>query len=176
MTQKDFIPYLQKSCHLDRQQCAVLLNAVGKLMAQAGVEQIPVTLPGLGTFASHKHPEYIANDPETGQQTLFPPRITYRMQVEEEGVGREWLDRQLAESTKTPIEEASRFVAALAKSILTVLGRGEEVEVKGIGTFRTINSNQGEIQRVAYTPDEQMKELVNAPFNFFEPVIINQKI
>ena len=102
MTQKDFTTYLQKSCHLDRQQCAVLLNAVGKLMAQAGVEQIPVTLPGLGTFVSHKHPEYIANDPETGQQTLYPPRITYRMQVEEEGVGREWLDRQLAESTKTP--------------------------------------------------------------------------
>ena len=109
MTQKDFIPYLQKSCHLDRQQCAVLLNAVGRQMANAGVEQIPVTLPGLGTFASHKHPEYIANDPEMGQQTLYPPRITYRMQVEEEGVGREWLDRQLAESTKTPIEEASRF-------------------------------------------------------------------
>ena len=57
MTQKDFIPYLQKSCHLDRQQCAVLLNAVGRQMASAGVEQIPVTLPGLGTFASHKHPD-----------------------------------------------------------------------------------------------------------------------
>ena len=54
-----------------------------------------IPLPGLGTFVSHKHPEYIANDPETGQQTLYPPRITYRMQVEEEGVGREWLDRQL---------------------------------------------------------------------------------
>ena len=63
----------------------------------------------------------------------------------------------------------------IRQSILAVLARGEEVEVKGIGTFRTINSNQGEIQRVAYTPDEQMKELVNAPFNFFEPVTINQK-
>ncbi len=175
MTQKDFSTYLQKSCHLDRQQCALLLNAVGRQMAKAGVEQIPVTLPGLGTFTSHKHPEYLEEDPATGRQTLYPPRITYRMQGEEEGAGRDWLDGQLAETTKTPVEEANHFVSSLAKGILTILARGEEVEVKGIGTFRTINSNQGEIQRVAYTPDEQMKELVNAPFNCFEPVTIYQK-
>ena len=175
MTQKDFSTYLQKSCHFDRQLCALLLNALGKQMANAGVEQIPVTLPKLGTFVSHKHPEYIKDDPETGQQTLYPPRITYRMQSEDEGATSNWIDQQLAETTKTSIEETSHFVKSLVNCILSVLARGEEVEVKGIGTFRTINSNQGEIQRVAYTPDEQMKELVNAPFNFFEPVTINQK-
>jgi len=172
MTQKDFITYLQKSCHLDRQQCTMLLTALSRLMAKAGVEQIPVTLPGLGTFVSHKHPEYIKEDPSTGQQTLYPPRITYRMQVEDAEARLEVLEKQLADSTKTPVDEVGRFLAALVKNILTILARGEEVEVKGIGTFRVINSNQGELQRVAYTPDEQMKELVNAPFNFFEPVAI----
>ncbi|MBO4754330.1 MAG: HU family DNA-binding protein [Bacteroidales bacterium] len=172
MTQKDFITYLQKSCHLDRQQCTMLLTALSRLMAKAGVEQIPVTLPGLGTFVSHKHPEYIKEDPATGQQTLYPPRITYRMQVEDAETGLDVLEKQLADSTKTPVDEVGHFLAALVKNILTILARGEEVEVKGIGTFRVINSNQGELQRVAYTPDEQMKELVNAPFSFFEPVAI----
>ena len=174
MTQKDFLAYLQKSCHLDRQQCAMLLNALSRLMAKAGVEQIPVTLPGLGTFTSHKHPEYIKEDPTTGKQTLYPPRITYRMQGEDKFAKQDWLDKQLAASTKTSVEEVSSFVEALAKSVLLVLSRGEEVDIKGIGTFCVINSNQGEIQRVAYSPDEQMKELVNAPFNCFEPVTINQ--
>lgn len=175
MTQKDFITYLQKSCHLDRQQCAVLLNAVGRQMANAGVEQIPVTLPGLGTFASHKHPEYIANDPETGQQTLYPPRITYRMQPEDTSVEHGLLERQLAESARTSVPEVGSFLSALVQMVLASLRRGEEVEVKGIGRFQMINSNQGEIQRIAYTPDEEMKQLVNAPFNFFEPVVIRQK-
>ena len=174
MTQKDFLAYLQKSCHLDRQQCAMLLNALSRLMAKAGVEQIPVSLPGLGTFISHKHPEYIKEDPTTGKQTLYPPRITYRMQGEDKFAKQDWLDKQLAASTKTSVEEVSSFVEALTKSVLLVLSRGEEVDIKGIGTFCVINSNQGEIQRVAYSPDEQMKELVNAPFNCFEPVTINQ--
>ncbi len=172
MTQKDFIVSVQKSCHLEHQQCAMLLNALSKLMAKAGVEQIPITLPGLGTFTSHKHPEYIKEDPESGQQTLYPPRISYRMQSEDKDVRHGMLEKQLAEDAKTSLEETSRFISALVQNILAVLKKGEEVEVKGIGSFRVINSNQGDIQRIAYTPDEQMKQQVNAPFNCFEPVAI----
>ncbi len=173
MTQKDFLIILQKSCQLEQQQCSMLLNALSRLMANAGVEQVPVTLPGLGTFTSHKHPEYIKEDPETGQQTLYPPRITYRMQSEDEDAQPDLLEKQLSEHAKTPINETSNFLKALVRNLLLVLDRGEEVEVKGLGTFKVINSNQGEIQRIAYTPDEQMKQLVNAPFNCFEPVVIN---
>ena len=175
MTQKDFISNLQKTCHLDRPQCTMLLSALSRLMASAGVEQIPVTLPGLGTFTSHKHPEYIKEDPETGLQTLYPPRITYRMQPEDTSVEHGLLERQLAESARTSVPEVGSFLSALVQLVLASLHRGEEVEVKGIGRFQMINSNQGDIQRIAYTPDEEMKQLVNAPFNFFEPVVIRQK-
>jgi nucleoid DNA-binding protein len=176
MTQKDFLNSVQKSCHLEHQQCTMLLNALSRLMAKAGVEQVPVTLPGLGTFTSHKHPEYIEEDPETGRQTLYPPRISYRMQTEDEDAQRDLLEKQLAENAKTPVDETSSFLAAFVENLLSALDKGEDVEVKGIGTFKVINSNQGEIQRVAYTPDEQMKQLVNAPFNCFQPVVINAHI
>jgi len=176
MTQKDFIVSVQKSCHLEHQQCDMLLNALSKLMAKAGVEQIPVTLQGLGTFTSHKHPEYIKEDPETGLQTLYPPRISYRMQSVDNKVQPDLLSKQLAEIAKTPVEDTRRFLSALVNSILAVLKKGEEVEVKGLGTFRVINSNQGDIQRIAYTPDEQMKQQVNAPFNCFEPVVIKASV
>lgn len=172
MTHKDFVLDVQKSCHIDHQHCTMLLNALCKLMAQAGVEQVPVTLAGLGTFTSRKHPEYIQEDPQTGRQTLYPPRISYRMQTEEHATAEGLLEKQLAEHTRTDIEMTSKFVASLVQTIVGALSHGEEVEVKGLGTFRNVVTHQGELQRVAYMPDDLMRNLVNAPFNCFEPVVI----
>lgn len=174
MTHKEFVTTVQKSCHIDQQQCTTLLTALCRMMAQAGVEQVPVTLKGLGTFASHKHPEYISEDPHTGKMTLFPPRISYRMQQEDLDSQSELLERQLADHTKTDEDLTKSFLFAMVQAIFEALDHGEEVEVKGLGSFRNIVTRQGELQRIAYTPDEQMRTLVNAPFNCFEPVIIDE--
>ena len=172
MTHKDFLQDLQKACHIDNQQCTMLLNALCRLMAQAGVEQIPVTLSGLGTFTSHKHPEYIQEDPQTGRQTLFPPRISYRMHPDTSDGQQQIVERQLAEHTRCDISLVHAFLDGVVRIILDSLAHGEEVEVKGLGVFRNIITHQGELQRVAYTPDDQMRRLVNAPFDCFEPIVI----
>lgn len=181
MTHKDFIYNVQKACQLDASHCSLLLNTLCKVMAQAGVEQIPVVVPGLGKFLSHKHPEYIQEDSQTGQQTLFPPRISYRLYAEEEQIVNteentfytsDVLAEKLAEQSKVSVEESSRFIAALSDGIIKSINSGEEVEVHGIGSFRIVASRQGELQRIAYTPDEQMRSAVNAPFSCFEPVVI----
>lgn len=172
MTHKDFIGIVQKACQLDGQQCSMLLNALCRLMSQAAVEQVPVTLHGLGTFISHKHPEYIQDDPQTGRQTLYPPRITYRMQNEQESWEVNPLAQQLAEHTNSTLKDCQRFIAATVDAIQDGLHMGEEVEVHGLGTFRVISSHQGNLSRVAYSPDNQMREAVNAPFNCFEPYVV----
>lgn len=178
MTHKDLLASLQKVCRRDSQHCSIMLNALCKLMAQAGVEQVPVTLPGLGTFTSHKHPEYIQEDKQSGRQTLYPPRITYRMNPEEETAYEgtttqpDLLEQQLAKQSDSSVEEAGVFIKALIDSILSSLDRGESVELHGLGLFQIVSSRQGELQRVAYTPDEQMRQAVNAPFECFEPVPI----
>jgi len=181
MTHKDFIYNVQKACQLDASHCSLLLNTLCKVMAQAGVEQIPVVVPGLGKFLSHKHPEYIQEDSQTGLQTLFPPRISYRLYAEEEQIVNteentfytsDVLAEKLAEQSKVSVEESSRFIAALSDGIIKSINSGEEVEVHGIGSFRIVASRQGELQRIAYTPDEQMRSAVNAPFSCFEPVVI----
>lgn len=173
MTNKDLLLLVQKLCHVDQTHCSVFLNTLCRLMAQAGVEQVPVTLHGLGTFTSHKHPEYIQEDPSNGRQTLYPPRITYRMQAEEiEESQDNILVQQLADTAKLPQSEATSFVEALVRTIVSKLEEGEEVEVHGLGSFRVVASRQGDIQRTAFTPDEQMKSAVNAPFSCFEPVVI----
>jgi len=173
MTHKELLIYVQKACHVDQTHCSVMLNSLCRLMAQAGVEQVPVTIPGLGTFTSHKHPEYIQEDSSNGRQTLFPPRISYRMQPEEEhSATDDMLVQQLADSAKFPVQEAAAFINALSQSVISLLSKGEEVEIHGLGTFRVVSSRQGEIQRTAFTPDEQMRTAVNAPFSCFEPVVI----
>lgn len=182
MTHKDFFNNVQKLCQVDATHCSVLLNSLCRLMSQAAVEQVPVVVHGLGKFLSHKHPEYIQEDPQTGQQTLFPPRISYRLYTEEEALvnnekekndsDNDILEIQLAEQAKMSVHEAKCFIDALSETINQALNAGEEVEVHGLGTFRIVESRQGELHRIAYTPDEQMRNAVNAPFSCFEPVII----
>jgi len=80
MTHKELMNEVQKRCGMDRQQCAMLLSALERLLVDEAIELNPVELEGLGTFVSTKHPEYIQEDPHTGATTLFPPRYSYRFQ------------------------------------------------------------------------------------------------
>lgn len=82
MTHKDFMAEVQHRCGLDRQTCSALMAAAVKLMAEQATEQIPVEWKGIGQFVATKHPEYVQEDPDTGFQTIYPPRITYRLQSE----------------------------------------------------------------------------------------------
>ena len=84
MTHKDFLSEVQRRCGLDRQVCAALMSSAVKLMAEQATEQIDVEWQGIGRFVSTKHPEYVAEDPATGMQMMYPPRITYRLQSEVE--------------------------------------------------------------------------------------------
>lgn len=163
---------MQKSCHEDYPHCTALLSALLKLMAKAAVEQIPVTIPGLGTFVSHKHPEYIQDNDETGEQVLYPPRISYRMSGESEGAVS--VAEDLAESSHQSLEFCQEFLSAMAAIINGTLQNREEVNVHGLGNFHLIEAHQSELHRIAFTPDEVMREQANAPFNCFEPVVISR--
>ena len=178
MNHKDFLNEVQKTCHADQHLCATLLGALQKLMLQAAIDQIPVTVQGLGTFTSYKHPEYIQEDEQTGEQTLFPPRISYRMQAvstsQQNTTSDQGVTSELAEYVQMPYETVAAFLQALAQVITSHVSNHEEVEVHSLGTFHRVEAHQAELQRIAFTPDEQMKEQVNAPFSCFEPVVIRE--
>lgn len=84
VTHKDFLAAVQQVSGLDRQSCAALMQATVKLMAEQATEQIAVEWEGIGQFVATKHPEYVQEDPDSGLQTMYPPRITYRLQSEVE--------------------------------------------------------------------------------------------
>ncbi len=167
MTNKEFLLEVQKSCHIEMPRCLMLMGSLQKMLGSAAVDQIPVSLAGLGVFTSHKHPEYEQENP-SGIMTLYPPRISYRMQSEQSAEGTP-CEELLAEYAHVELDEAAAFVAAFVTTVNAHLQAGEKIEVPGIGTFNQVLTHQSDLQHVDFLPCDQMKDLVNAPFACFEP-------
>ena len=84
-------------------------------------------------------------------------------------------------------KDALAFVTALFEVIEQALIDDKFIKIKGLGTFKIVNINERESvdvntgerifisghARVSFTPDSQLKDLVNRPFAHFETVIIN---
>lgn len=172
MTNKEFLLEVQKSCHIEMPRCLMLMGCLQKMLSNAAVDQAAVVLSGLGVFTSHKHPEYVQEDPQTGAMTLYPPRITYHFQSEPSAEGTPCAEL-LAEYAHVELEEASSFVNGVVKAINEHLNAGEEIEVPGIGAFKNVLTHQSDLKHVDFMPCDQMKELVNAPFACFEPYVIS---
>ena len=96
----------------------------------------------------------------------------------------------IAKKHNISIAHASSFVEAFFMVIGDELKRGNLVKVKGLGTFKvqtvkpreSVNVNTGERvlikghDKISFTPDASMKELVNKPFSQFETVVINDNV
>jgi len=86
--------------------------------------------------------------------------------------------------------DAAIFVSAMFDVIQTNLEKDKIVKVKGLGTFKiidvddreSVNVNTGERvlieghNKITFTPDALMKELVNKPFSQFETVVLNEGV
>lgn len=96
----------------------------------------------------------------------------------------------VAKKHKITVKEAEKFVSAIFDVVNEGLKTDKLVKVKGLGTFKvqavkpreSVNVNTGERvlieghEKVSFTPDATMKELVNKPFAQFETVILNDGV
>ena len=87
-------------------------------------------------------------------------------------------------------KDAERFAMTLFDVVKEALETDRLVKVKGLGTFKiidieareSINVNTGERvlidghDKITFTPDASMKELVNKPFSQFETVVLNDGV
>ena len=78
MTHKEFLTELHKKSKLDKSQVSALVSALNRIIAEEAIAGNAVEIEGLGQFVSHKHPEYVQANEETGETVLFPPRISCR--------------------------------------------------------------------------------------------------
>ena len=96
----------------------------------------------------------------------------------------------LAKQHNLSVADAAAFIDAFFDIISSELKNGNQVKIKGLGTFKvqavkpreSVNVNTGERvlieghDKISFTPDTVMKELVNKPFSQFETVVINDGI
>lgn len=100
------------------------------------------------------------------------------------------LSRMIADSTGFDNKACELFMRELFATVTETIVAGENVKVKGIGTFKSINVEQRksvnvntgeqmiipEHRKVTFTPDKALAEAVNAPFAMFEPVELNDAV
>ena len=96
----------------------------------------------------------------------------------------------VAKKHKITVKDAEKFVSAMFDVMNKGLKTDKLVKVKGLGTFKvqavkpreSVNVNTGERvlieghDKVSFTPDATMKELVNKPFAQFETVVLNDGV
>lgn len=100
------------------------------------------------------------------------------------------LSRMIADTTGFDTKVCELFLRDLFATVAETIVAGENVKVKGIGTFKSINVEQRksvnvntgeqmiipEHRKVTFTPDKALAEAVNAPFAMFEPVELNDTV
>ncbi len=79
---------------------------------------------------------------------------------------------RLSEITESDPNTARRFLHDFFALIETELVAGNEVDIKGIGTFRRLDGSTAadSTPSVGFIPAESLAEAINAPFAMFEPV------
>lgn len=96
----------------------------------------------------------------------------------------------LVEKNNLSQAEAEAFVTAIFEIVEAGIETDKLVKIKGLGTFKvvnvdareSVNVNTGERviidshDKITFTPDSMMKELVNKPFSSFETVVLNEGI
>ena len=96
----------------------------------------------------------------------------------------------LAQKAGISKREAQQFLTDFVETIQDGVNNDKLVKIKGLGTFKVIdvdaresvNVNTGERvtidshQKLTFTPDAAMKELVNKPFSQFETVVLNDGV
>lgn len=100
------------------------------------------------------------------------------------------LAARLAELTGMSKRKSQLFMSAIVETIQEGINNDKMVKIKGLGTFKVIdvdaresvNVNTGERltinshQKLTFTPDNAMKDLVNKPFSQFETVVLNDGV
>ena len=105
-------------------------------------------------------------------------------------VGIRELAMALVNKNKLSMKDAELFVATMFDTLNVGLNQDKQVKLKGLGTFKvmsvsarkSVDVNTGEPividgrDKISFTPDSTMKDLVNKPFAQFDTVAINEGV
>lgn len=80
MDNKTLITLLSQKLNRDESDVTTLLEFMIRAIKDYSSDLDSVAIPGFGTFKTEKSDEYLARDSETGERTLYPPKIEISFQ------------------------------------------------------------------------------------------------
>lgn len=213
MNNKDFIAQLAAETGYTQATMQRLVTAVVDALGDTLQEGQSVTVTDFGTFEVKKKMERVVVNPTTQKRMLVPPKLLPAFKAS--GAWREELkapntavrSRELSpdnnkykilnretiipnEKLKIEGSDADRIIRTMFGIIHDELAEGNDVKVKGLGTFRLTAVEPRERYNVytgapemasgylrpTFLPDATLKELVNRPFSQFETVTLNDGV
>lgn len=84
------------------------------------------------------------------------------------------LSARIATATGISEESAEHFVRNFFELLSDSLVKGENVKIKGLGTFSIVETD-GE-KTIGFSADKEITDVINAPFAMFEPVKLNDTV
>ena len=198
MNNKSFIQELSRRTGMtqDGVQKAVysLVDAMNERLQEGGT----VNIVNFGTFEVKKRLERVIVNPGTGQRMLVPPKLV--LSFRPAAALKEWVNSpKAADGVTLPVKIADGDLPAadhrLSTALFVLVADGlltdeRLVKVRGLGTFKIVNIkdresisvNTGEritIEgrgKVAFLPDNVIRDLVNKPFSQFDTVVLNDGV
>lgn len=149
MTHKDFLNILQKTCQTDKSETSAKLSQYIKDLSDKVSRGESYPMGSFGVIEGHRHPQYERIEEMTGELTLYPPRISVTMRS---------------------VKGDSDGTDVIAHVIEEALTAAPEVVISGFGTFRKQTTVMG--TRITFLPDSKFRDMCNAPFACFSPIII----
>jgi nucleoid DNA-binding protein len=158
-----------------------------KWMTDMIVDNQMLTIPGFGKFVVKKDLEYIVSDSTGKKRKLYPPKLTLHfvpaslLNGDEEDSRNAFFSsasEMLVKKCGTEKHVAERFPVQFFRSLMEGMESGELVTVDFLGEFvltkmKVDNCVYG---KIAFNPDEQLAQLVNRPFSFFQPVDLRDNV
>ena len=145
------------------------------------IDEGEVFVGGFGKFFIEKNMEFVlvAND---GKRILIPPQLKLKFSPapvvgENDHNGKVFpkIAQMLSDSAQVETNFAETIALEFFKVILDGMDCEETVAVDGLGEFMLtkVKVEKCVYGKVSFKPDDALKEKVNRPFSFFEPVELN---
>ena len=182
MTQDELINLLAEKEGVSPSVTGLMVKTVAECIADNCRRMDAVAIPGFGTFQPQKSDERIVVD-KSGARTLLPPEIsllfrssvllrkkTFRMN---EKIPIKVLSEQVASRVNIESSDAQDAIKSIFALIADVLKEGKSVTINGLGTF---SPDVNPLEPVAFMPDPELADELNAPFSMFEPERLSDSV
>lgn len=173
ITTEQWLLQLTQSSHLAHTTCQQLWQIFTTTLSNRLIQSRPTYIRGVGLWYVEMHAASIALLP-SGERYLIPPRVLPRIEMDDKPLSVDDIGELLSKSSGQIPNTVAQFYDALVSLFSMHEERGHDMEWSGLGTFSPID--RGDTKCYAFTPDEELLNKVNRPYQMFTPTPVKDGV